>query len=65
MEPLKAYEGVTEYYIHPDYDKRFKHHDVALIKLPAPITQNGKWSEGILRFSLSLFLITKFNFQNS
>lgn len=42
LNPLVAYINVTEYYIHPRYDSKLKHHDVALIKLPSPITENGE-----------------------
>lgn len=41
MEPQISYENVTEYFIHPQYNRPNKHHDIALIRLPERITETG------------------------
>lgn len=42
MEPFRSFENVTEYFIHPAYNPKLKHNDVALIKLPERVEDDSK-----------------------
>lgn len=42
MEPIMSYENVTEYFMHPDYSRPAKRHDIALIRLPERIKTTSK-----------------------
>lgn len=41
IQPQVSIENVTSYFIHPGYNNKLKHHDVALIKLPKSIEETG------------------------
>lgn len=43
-EPQITYENVTEYFIHPEYNRPVKRHDIALIRLPERIKITGSLS---------------------
>lgn len=32
----------TTYFVHPQYDRTKKHHDIALIKLPERVIESGR-----------------------
>lgn len=41
-EPRISYENVTEYFMHPEYNRPAKRHDIALVRLPERVKTTGK-----------------------
>lgn len=50
LEPLVSYDDATEYFIHPEYDRPLKHHDVALIRIPQRIKETGETQCSYIEF---------------
>lgn len=56
--PEVSIENVTSFFVHPAYNKKLKHHDIALVKLPKPINETGLCLEIVIHFST----LTRSNF---
>lgn len=57
-EPILSIENVTEYFMHPGYNFAVKHHDIALVKLPARVEQQGLYSSQVALKDRNSFWLT-------